>query len=538
MKSSLFQAALKRAWPAVVCSALLLIAGTNAAPQASPPTAAVVVSCDQVVGLVKKTVFGNNVIAAPHPGFSQPRRYEDYGAGLWNPKTGRPVQEVLDLAARAGVGMLRFPGGCGAHHYSWKKAVGRGRNQLLFGLDEYLRICERLGVESVITVSYFTGDEGDAADLVAYLNAPTGGGADGRSLGRAKERAANGHPEPYGVKYFEIGNEVWHGDHERIKSVGPAEYGARYAKYYGAMKAVDPTIKIGAVFQALPWGRRWNEAVLEVIRDKLDFAVLHLYPSPVPGTTAEKRARLEAMGPEEIFRDLLSPTLVAEERNLEDLRLLVKAAAGKEVPLAVTEYNGDFIQDRPVPYRHSLGTALMNAELLRIFMKPEHDVLMANYWHLCNGYWGMIYTADDYTRELGKVDYRKRPNYFVYELYHRSFGPQLLAAQVTGPPAGSEGDSSPYLTVNASKSMDNKTIYLMVVNKHLTSEVKADILLKAFIPAQAARCLILNGPRIDATNESASGAVRVSSREVPIRDHPFTLSFEPHSLTAIAIESR
>ena len=60
----------------------------------------------------------------------------------------------------------------------------------LYGIDEFLKTCEEVGAEPVITVSYFTGDEQDAADLVEYLK------------GR--------------VKYLEIGNEVWHGDHRNM----------------------------------------------------------------------------------------------------------------------------------------------------------------------------------------------------------------------------------------------------------------------------------------------------------------------------------
>jgi len=51
----------------------------------------------------------------------------------------------------------------------------------------------------------------------------------------AAERARNGHPRPYNVKYFEIGNEEWHGDHRNIKRVLPQEYGQRYLKYYEAL---------------------------------------------------------------------------------------------------------------------------------------------------------------------------------------------------------------------------------------------------------------------------------------------------------------
>jgi alpha-N-arabinofuranosidase len=183
------------------------------------------------------------------------------------------------------------------------------------------------------------------------------------------------------------------------------------------MKAVDPAIQIGAVLKDL----RWNEAVLDLIRDKIDFGIVHLYPTPAWGKSLEK------MNPEDIFKTSLAIPVVKYGHDIEMTLRLLKKKAGRDVPLAVTEYNGGFVQDKPVPYRHSLGNALVNAELLRVFMMPENDILMANHWNFMNEYWGMV--ANGFNGDYGALTrpYYKRPNYYVFEMYHQHFGDVLLA---------------------------------------------------------------------------------------------------------------
>ncbi len=56
----------------------------------------------------------------------------------------------------------------------------------------------------------------------------------------------------------------------------------------------------------------------------------------------------------------------------DDLRRLLRETTGRDnVPIAVTEFNGHFVQEKPVPYRHTLGNALLNAEMLRVFLNKR-----------------------------------------------------------------------------------------------------------------------------------------------------------------------
>ncbi|GBD97963.1 MAG TPA: hypothetical protein ENG83_12135 [Nitrospirae bacterium] len=384
------------------------------------------------IGEINKNVYGNNFIGYDPAAYGTFKRHNkksweyrrstmNYGAGVWYPKQNKSVKEVIDLSKQAGITILRFPGGCGTHSYNWKDAVGEGRKRFLYGIDEFLETAGEIGAEAVITVSYFTGNEEDAADLVEYLNAPDDGSNPNGGRDWAAERAEN----PYKVKYFEIGNEVWHGNHRDIKKVLPMEYAKRYLKYYEAMKAADPSVKIGLVLHTADWNRR----VLGIVKGKLDFGIIHTYPTPVWGK------KLERMRPERIFSVSLAIPVLKDRFDFPQTLKLLKEKSGRDIPLAITEYNGGFVQDKPVPYRHSLGTALINAELLRIFMKPGHNVIMANYWQFSNSYWGMIkseggrldYMKHDYRNP---ITYKKRPNFYVYELYNKHFGDILIDTDV------------------------------------------------------------------------------------------------------------
>ncbi|MFH1642938.1 MAG: alpha-L-arabinofuranosidase C-terminal domain-containing protein [Nanoarchaeota archaeon] len=647
---------------------------------------------------INDRIFGNNLLG--HEGIKS----ADFGYGVIDGKWKTLINAPLELAKEAKVTMFRYPGGCGTHTFDWKQAIGKKRIHFLFGIDEFLEVCDASNAQPIITVSYFTGDEADKADLIEYLNSPNDGTNPNGGVDWAKERAKNGHPKPYNVTYFEIGNEVYHGDHRNIKKVMPEEYAKRYLKYYSVMKLVDPSIQIGAILYTSEWNRR----VMEIISDKIDFGIIHTYPSP--GVDKET---LERMDQNDIFSISLSVPVMSDEYSLKEVAKLLKEKASKNVPLAITEYNGGFVQEKPVPYRHCLGTALINAELLRIFSKPENNILLANYWQFNNSYWGMIANEFDGTYKTLYNPYFKRPNYYVFEMYHKHFGDILIDADVkcdtydvsqyrtfkqrindfikkgiilggnllggkwnirefrgvkvienegileinfvepkefnyyhstkdakvepgtyyklsgyikaknlndlvgvcfevqdsrgwdaTKSAASTDkitgtsdwtyveviyrtlddasgvtviarriGNSEPfegkayfkdvkfekfipelemkipYLSVNASKSADEKKVYLMVINKNMDALMTAAIDLKDFAPAAKGNAWVLNGPSVDATNEKMHDNVKVTHRTFEIRQSQvlglksqesagtqFEFTFEPHSLTAIEIE--
>ena len=156
------------------------------------------------------------------------------------------LQAVKDLHPTC----LRWPGGGYVAQYYWQWGIGPQENryrwphwmwmdydQNCFGTDEFIRFCREIGAEPIIVVSVhferpaeeYDSILEDAVNWVRYCNEPATG------VWGAK-RAANGHPEPYNVKYWEIDNEMW--------EMGIERYEKCVRDFSTAMREVSPDIKI------------------------------------------------------------------------------------------------------------------------------------------------------------------------------------------------------------------------------------------------------------------------------------------------------
>lgn len=478
-------------------------------------------------GTFNKLIFGNNLIGYDPASYENWTKkyfgFSNFGSGIWDPKYKEPVAAVIDLMKNIKISALRFPGGCGTHHYDWKKTVGK-RKSFLFGLDEFLKVCKTVNAEPVITISYFTGDEFDAADLVEYLNARNDGTNHNGGVDWAKERAKNGHPQSYQVKYFEIGNEVYHGDHRKIKKVKSSEYAYNYLKYYGLLKTVDPNIKIGTVLS----NDHWDKEVMKIIKGKIDFGVTHFYFSS--GWAHKDLDGKDIKDIKKIFFDTIYEPNFFKKTIQKKLKIL-KRFSGRDIPLVFSEYNTAFHQNKPVALRHSLGAALVNAQILKVIMQPENNILMANYWNLCNEFWGMIANGFKGNYKTLYKPYYKRPNYYAFELYTKSFGNRLIDYKC-------DEKLLMYLSVNASENYDLSKVYLMVINRNMDESVRATVEIKDFVPSSKVTLKILTGPSICSTNETKHNNVKVIEDEINIIGNQFEYSFKPHSLTAIEIERK
>ena len=377
---------------------------------------------NKIIGKINPLIFGSAMLsydtADCENSASHYFGYSNYGGGIWNPKSWRSVPEVITLAKDAGIKIFRFPGCV----YDWKKTIGstKQRADHLYGLDEFMNTCEEIGCQALFTIPNFDSSPQDAADFVEYLNAPADGANPGGGTDWAKERAKNGHPAPYGVKFFELGNEVYSGRPiKKIPPLEPGKYAADYIKFKKAIKTVDPAVQLGAVTVNSSESKGlspWNNELFKNAGDFIDFLIEHTYRPLYTSNDAKINSS-----------ELIANTLDALEgvdNYYKKLSVHFEKVTGrKNIPIAVTEYNAWFVQEKPVPFRHSLGGALFNAGLLQILMKPENNILMANNWQFIESYWGMI--KNDQFMEL-KGTYVKRPNYYVFEMFHKHFGDELI----------------------------------------------------------------------------------------------------------------
>jgi hypothetical protein len=202
---------------------------------------------------------------------------------IWDSQLGTPA--VADLLADAGVTMVRYPGGSYADIYHWRDHTAPGGYVAPdTDFDTFMAGARRTGAEPMIIANYGTGTAQEAADWVRYANITKGYGATWWTIGN--ENYGNGH---YGA--------AWEADDHADKS--PKEYAANVVAYSAAMKAVDPTIKVGAVL-TMPgnWPDgivgtgdtgTWNQEVLTRAGSAIDFVDVHWYPGG--GTPAETLTR-------------------------------------------------------------------------------------------------------------------------------------------------------------------------------------------------------------------------------------------------------
>ncbi len=383
---------------------------------AQDKAATITVNTRNVTGKVNPWVFGNNMLGYQQGAWDQARA-ESYerGSGIWDPDRRRSTPEFVALAKDIGLSISRWPGGCATHRFDWKKTVGpiTQRNGQFFGLPEFLQNCADIGAEPLITVADYFGTAQDAADLVEYLNAPD----DGKHPWAAR-RAADGHPAPWKVVWFEYGNETEHGDHKGHKLTAQ-EYARNFLAYQRAMKAVDPRIKFGAVIATgFPPLKDWAKPVLQIAGKDADFVIHHSYKPFYAANDGKPDANT-------LFAAGLAVTEQIQDYYDEMNALLREITGRRDVPIAVTEFNGHFVQGKPAPYRHCLGNALINAEMLHVFLRPQNHIVMANFWQFANEYWGQVKGYPHKGEPLVK-----RPQYFPFAFYHHHFGPELVEARV------------------------------------------------------------------------------------------------------------
>ena len=383
-------------------------------------SAEIVIDDNRSPGQVNPFVWGTNLVSD-----------SDSGEGVWNTKKNTPNQEMLEMTKNAGIRFLRFPGGCIAHLYKWRKGIGpsgsrpetvsiwRHKTRNSFGTAEFITFCRKAGAEPVITVSYFAGGPQEAADWVEYCN----GSADTTPLGAL--RAKHGYPEPFDVKYWEIGNEVWHGyavPHNNLSLyvVSPSNYARRFKQYCTAMKTKDPSIQCGAV--GCEMGLRgfdsfcmyWNKNVMEIAGQEIDFFSLHTY---LPGYHPNLSSK-----PVDHFRALMAGANQSEQ-SIYELQRLWQNLSGKPenskfLKSAFTEFHAGFMSKE----RFSWGGALYTADMLMVMQNPENRVIGANYMEHSNGFWGMF-------KGFGQV--HKRPDALIFELTSKNIGKRILSVKVS-----------------------------------------------------------------------------------------------------------
>lgn len=428
----------------------------------------------------------------------------------------RDVFEKIRLLKPA---FIRWPGGNVAQDYRWFWGVGSRDERVTwtnlswknepepsdFGTDEFIAFARAVGAEPSITVNV----EGrgatvaEAAAWVEYCNGPA-------SSKYGAMRAANGQPAPFGVKFWEVGNEIW-GDWVRGHSDAET-YARNYNRYAQAMRAVDPSIKLIAVGDN---NMNWNRTVLREAGRNIDYLAIHHY-----------YGRREMRGDP---LNLMARPLYFEAFYTRVQQLLYELGLAGRIKLAINEWGLDLPSER----QYSMESALYSARLMNVFERSGELVEMSAVSDLVNGWPGGIIQA-------GRQSVFVSPIYLVNQLYAEHRGDMLIATTVSSPTFNTsrEGDNIPYLDAIASRTSDGKAIFIKAVNTSRTSALLTTITINGVIPAARAELKTVIAPSINVANDfSRPNAVSIEKRMLS-SGRSFVVTLPKHSVSVIVLRTQ
>ncbi len=342
---------------------------------------------------------------------------------------------------------LRWPGGNVAQDYHWQWGIGPRDLRPVwvnkawsnapepddFGTDEYLAFCARTGIQPSITVNVdgAGATSAEAAAWVEYVNGPV-------TSKYGAMRAGNGHPAPYAVKQWELGNEIfggWVRGHVTAQA-----YAQRAVQYARAMRAVDPTLQLVAVGEGVFDGSdAWNSTVARIAGNDIQFLAVHDYTS-VAQNAKEPNPRDAMMARAGEFE--------ANYRHMADL--LHGSSGNPNLRLIVNEWN--LFYDAATI--QSMEGAVYASRMMNGFER-DGDIVEANaISDLLNGWVGGILQAS-------RDRICATPQYYAVKMYREHLGVDRLAAVTTSPllPSGLSA-----VDALATRSADGRAIYIKLSN--------------------------------------------------------------------------
>ena len=411
---------------------------------------------------------------------------------------------------------IRYPGGNVAQDYHWQWGIGprdarpawinlSWKNEIEpsdFGTDEFIQFARAAGAEPSITVNVDGrgATAAEAAAWVEYCNGPA-------TSTYGAMRAKNGHPEPYRVKYWEIGNEIW-GDWVRGHS-DAATYARNLVRYVAAMRAVDPSIQVIAVGDN---DMAWNRTVLGSSSERLDSLAIHHYYS-----------RREMDGD---VRNLMARPLHYERSYGEIDAELRSLPAERRPTLAINEWGLDL----PESQQSSILAALYGARLMNVFERRGSLVTMSAVSDLVNGWPGGIIQASRHGVFV-------TPIYLVNQLYATHLGAERLATRVDGPTFSSsrEGTDIPVVDVVASRSADGGSIFIKAVNTDLERPVTTNVTVRgARVSPNAVVERVVADSSAAVNGFATPNAVR-QTRDPLKAGESVSLALPPHSVSIVTL---
>ncbi len=282
--------------------------------------------------------------------------------------------DVIKLLKELNAPVYRWPGGNFVSGYNWKDGTGdrdkrpprknpawQGVEHNDVGIHEFMTFCKLLNAEPYIAVNAGLGNSDQARQEVEYCN----GSAD---IPMGKLRAANGRSEPWKVKWWSIGNEMY-GDWQ-LGHMSTEDFVKRHKAFTAAMRTVDPEIKIIAVGDV----GEWDSIMLSNCSDAMDLISEHFYRQDWHGGGLMTHVKQ-------------IPDAIREKADAHrKYRNEIPALKGKDIRICMDEWNywyGPHIYGE-LGTRYFMRDAMGIAAGINEYSRQSDMIFMANYAQTVN----------------------------------------------------------------------------------------------------------------------------------------------------------
>jgi len=482
------------------------------------------------------------------------------GEGSSIPNDGGVRKDTIECLKRIKAPMIRWPGGCFADQYHWRDGIGPrskrpktwnvwwGRDESNeFGTDEFLKYCKLSGTEPYICLNMGSGSPTEALEWLMYCN-----GKESTSVTALRE--ANGHPEPYKVRYWAVGNENWGCGGNYDGETYAREY-ARYVTYL-ARYAERGTVEFIACGDfRTDWNRRFFEAMLRRgsgrrgIRNVHHLSVHHYFRDAI-GTATE-------FTDEEYYRALAGVGVL--EGRLEETIGLIRdyIGVGDKIGIALDEWGIWHPVPRTGPtgllQQSTLRDALLAAVVFNSLNSYGDAISMANIAQTFNVLQCIAYTQG--------AKFAVTPTYHVFDLYQPHMDAMALKTVVDSPTyvskfsldvppqfvsrvldqkRGRQELTRSTLSASASLNEAQKQICLTLVNQHLTEPAAVEIEIAGLDASAVRGCTVreLNSGNVrDENTLDKPDAVQPSQpKSLLVKGNKFTQIVPAHAVQALVIQ--
>ena len=469
--------------------------------------------------------------------------------GIWvGPDSSIPntrgIRNDVVAALRAiKVPNVRWPGGCFADGYHWREGIGPQDKRVVrlnpdwggviepnsFGTHEYMDFLQQIGADAYVSVNLGSGTVKEAADWVEYMTA-------GQATTLQKERAANGHPEPWKIAMLGLGNESW----DCGGNMTPDYYLDVMKKYDHLVRNYNPAqqdkdkmqmIAVGPGGDGPRW-TEWTETVMKAYQQHtwswdIDGLSMHSYTVPKwpPSLSSQNFPVSE-------YDQILKFTLTMDDLITKHSAIMDKYDPEKKVALIVDEWGGWYAQ---VPGSHpgfllqqnSMRDAVLAALNINIFARHADRVRGSNIAQMINVLQAMILTD--------KEKMVLTPTYYVYKLYVPFQDATFVPVNFN---AGwyTDGDIAlPRIDAIAAKDTNGKLwIEITNIDPNQPVEIDASVL---GANAKSATGQTLTAPAVDSINTfDAPNTVVPKPISANAVGGKLVLKLAPKSVTVVSIE--